>query len=146
MEGRYVLAIEHDWRMRKLIRANLQAVGLAVREAISPQQGLDLLREALPALVLLDLDMPGVDALHLLGSLEAQLSRHSLSGRQLSGPPVSGQPVSSQTVPVIVMSAEPPERWLLEHHLATSHLLKPFAATALLQQVRGALDTRAVDG
>jgi CheY-like chemotaxis protein len=131
MEGHYVLAIEHDWRMRKLIRANLQAMGLAVREAISPQQGLNLLREALPDLILLDLDMPGVDALHLLGSLEAQLSR---------------QPLSGQSVPVIIMSAEPPERWLLEHHLATGHLLKPFAVAALLQQVRGALDTRAVDG
>jgi CheY-like chemotaxis protein len=43
MMGRCVLAIEHDWRIRKLIRANLEAVGLVVREAVSEQHGLQLL-------------------------------------------------------------------------------------------------------
>jgi DNA-binding response OmpR family regulator len=124
MEGQYVLAIEHDWRIRKLIRANLEAVGLAVREAVSVQHGLALLRQDRPALILLNLDIPGLDALHLLAGLDAQLPR--------------------RRVPVILMSAEPPERALLEHHLAASHLLQPFSVSALLQQVRGALGDVAV--
>lgn len=150
-----MLAIEHDWRMRKLIRANLEAIGLVVREAISLQQALAQIREGLPALILLDLDMPGVDAAYLLSSLDAQLSGQPLSGQPLSRQTSSGEPrsrqtsspppVSRQPVPVIVMSAEPPERWLLEHGLATSHLLKPFAISSLLQQVCGALDTTLVD-
>jgi hypothetical protein len=41
------------------------------------------------------------------------------------------------------MSAEPPERALLEHRLATSHLLQPFSVSALLRQVREALDDAA---
>lgn len=121
-----MLAIDRDWRIRKLIRANLATMGLAVREAVSIQHGLALLRQSRPGLILLDLDMPGVGALHLLADLDAHLS--------------------NQPVPVIVMSAEPPERWLLEHPLATHHLRKPFAISALLQQVRGALDGAAAAG
>jgi DNA-binding response OmpR family regulator len=125
MKRQYVLAIDHDWRIRKLIRANLATVGLAVREAVSVQHGLALLRQSRPALILVDLDVPGVDARHLFGNLDAYLS--------------------SQPVPVIVMSADPPERWLMEHQLATRHLRKPFAISALLQQVQGALDGAAAD-
>lgn len=126
MEGQYVLAIGHDWRLQKLIRANLEVVGLAVREALDMQQGLALLRENRPGLILLDLDILGAEASSLLGTLEAQWA---------------GRPV-----PVIVMSAEPPGRWLMEHGLTTRHLLKPFAASVLVQQVRQALGDAAADG
>ena len=60
MEGQTVLAIEHDWRMRKLIRANLEALGVEVQEAVNGQHGLQLLRESQPNLILLDLDLPDV--------------------------------------------------------------------------------------
>jgi DNA-binding response OmpR family regulator len=126
MEGQYVLAIGHDWRLQKLLRANLEAVGLAVREAFDIQQGLELLRENRPGLILLDLDGPGAEASALLGALEAQ---------------GAGRPV-----PVIVMSAEPPGRWLMRHTPAVSHLQKPFAASVLVRQVRQALDDAAADG
>jgi DNA-binding response OmpR family regulator len=120
MMGRCVLAIEHDWRLRKLIRANLEALGLEVREAVSEQHGLQLLGECRPDLILLDLELPGVDAPRLIGTLHAKLD---------------GQPV-----PIIVLSADPPVRQLLHTDDIAGHLQKPFAASALLDQVCHALN------
>lgn len=122
----YVLAIEHNWRMRKLIRANLEVIGLQVRGAVSWQHGLNLLREGKVDLILVDMDVPGVDTIHLLDALHVQLA---------------GQPV-----PIIVMSAEPPSRRMKQTGRMVSHLLKPFTALALLQQVQQALGHSFLNG
>jgi DNA-binding response OmpR family regulator len=119
-----MLAIEHDWRLRKLIRANLEAMGLEVEEAVSGQHGLQLLRERLLRehgldLILLDLDLPGVDAVYLLRALHDRLGEWP--------------------VPIIAISAEPPSHEILEQGYVTSYLRKPFAVPALLDQVRKAL-------
>jgi len=115
-----VLAIEHDWRIRKLIRANLEAVGLQVREAVSEQHGLQMLGECRPDLILLDLELPGVDVSRLVDTLHAKLD---------------GRPV-----PIIVLSADPPVRQLLHRQNVASHLQKPFAAPVLLEHVCRALN------
>jgi CheY-like chemotaxis protein len=120
MMGRCVLAIEHDWRIRKLIRANLEALGLEVREAVTEQHGLQLLGERRPDLILLDLELPGVDLPRLVYTLHAELD---------------GQPV-----PIIVLSADPPGRQLLHTDDVAGHLQKPFAASVLLDHVCRALN------
>ena len=119
MEGR-VLVIECEWRIRRLIRANLEALGLEVREAISQQQGLELLGEGRPDLILLDLELPGVDLPRLAAAARAT---------------PDGQPA-----PIVVLSADPPARHLLDTDDVAGHLQKPFAASALLDQVRRALN------
>ena len=43
-----MLVIERDWRLRKLIRANLEVLGLEVREAVSGRHGLQLIRQTPP--------------------------------------------------------------------------------------------------
>lgn len=115
-----VLAIEHDWRIRKLIRANLEALGLEVQEAVNRQHGLKLLRETRPNLILLDLDFPDLDALQFLRELDIQLA---------------GWPV-----PILLLSAEPISRASAGYERWIGYLLKPFSATALLEQVRKALN------
>jgi CheY-like chemotaxis protein len=115
-----VLAIENDWRIRKLIRANLEAVGLRVREAVSEQHGLQMLDECRPDLILLDLELPGVNVPRLVGMLRAELD---------------GRPV-----PIIVLSADPPVRQLLHTNEVVGHLQKPFAASVLLEHVCRALN------
>jgi CheY-like chemotaxis protein len=116
-----VLAIEQNWRMRKLIRANLEAVGLRVHEAISEQHGLQQIREQRPDLILLDLDLPEKEALRLLHNLHIQLAE--------------------QPVPIVAMSADPPSRELRSRGQLAGHLLKPFTVLALLDQVLNALDS-----
>jgi CheY-like chemotaxis protein len=115
-----VLAIENDWRIRKLIKANLEAVGLRVREAVSEQHGLQMLDECRPDLILLDLELPGVNVPRLAGVLRAELD---------------GRPV-----PIIVLSADPPVRQLLHTNEVVGHLQKPFAASVLLEYVCRALN------
>jgi DNA-binding response OmpR family regulator len=119
MARRRVLAIEHDWRMRKLLQANLESVGLDVQGAVNGQHGLHLISQETPDLILLSMDLPDIDASHLLERLHAQLS---------------GQ------VPIIVMTAEPPSRRFVRKESAISYLLKPFAIPELLQSVGKALD------
>lgn len=113
------MAIERDWRIRKLIRANLEAVGFQVQEAVSGPHGLQLLQELRPDLILLDMELPHRDAFRLLGALQTNLT----------GPPLS----------VVAMSDEPRGRWLLEHEQIVGCLRKPFSAAVLLELVRKAL-------
>lgn len=120
MENRQILVIEQDWRLRKLIRANLEPLGLEVKEAINGRHGLELLQKTRPCLLLLDLDLLDMDEVHLLDACRAQTT-----GRLL---------------PVIVMSAEPPSRPLLHSGQAASYLQKPFAASVLVHQIQQALD------
>jgi DNA-binding response OmpR family regulator len=110
-----VLAIEHDWRMRKLIQANLEPLGLEVRTAVNGLHSLALLRGSKPDLILLDAELPDMQITHLLDRLQAELDGH---------------------VPIIILCAEPPYREL-GHTIR--FLVKPFAIPILLQEVRMAL-------
>jgi CheY-like chemotaxis protein len=76
--------------------------------------------EGRPDLILLDLELPGVDLPRLVHTLHAELD---------------GQPV-----PIIVLSADPPARQLLHTDDVAGHLQKPFAASALLEYVCRALN------
>jgi DNA-binding response OmpR family regulator len=125
MATRHVLAIGHDWRMRRLIQANLEALELEVYGAVNGRHGLLLLDEHTPDLILVDTDVPDMEVAHLLDRVRDQLA---------------GQ------VPIIVLSAEPPSRNLSQNGQAISYLLKPFAVHTLLQQVGQALDGVPVDG
>lgn len=118
MTYRTVLVIEHDWRMRKLIRANLEALCMVVREAVSLDHGLDMLAQSHPELIILDLDIPGRDALHSL------LDLGSIVGNR---------------VPIVVLSSEPPSRAYRIQGDSSVYLQKPFSVPMLLHQVRGAL-------
>jgi CheY-like chemotaxis protein len=101
----YVLVIEHNWHLRKLIRANLEALGFEVQDAVSERHALQRLEEGRPDLILLDLDLPaGIDLL--------------------------------SPVPVLLIAGEPPDRGLLQRADVQGHLLKPFAASGLLEQVQ----------
>jgi DNA-binding response OmpR family regulator len=121
MAGQYVLAIERNWRIRKLIRANLEPLGLMVREAVGGQHDLLQLGRDRPDLILLDLDLdlPDEDVMEMLDTLHVQWA---------------GCPV-----PIVVMSAEPPSRQLMQQGQIAGHLLKPFAVPSLLAQVQNAL-------
>jgi CheY-like chemotaxis protein len=124
MIKRRVLAIGPNWRMRRLIQANLEPLGIQVLGAVNGRHSLTILSSEQPDLVLLDSDVADMDATHLLARLRAQLIG---------------------SVPIIVLSAEPPSRSHRENGHAVSYLLKPFAAATLLQQVQQALGDFPVD-
>lgn len=66
-----VLVIDDDPAARDLMRRFLQQQGLQMAEAASGQEGLQLAKESHPAVILLDVMMPGMDGWAVLTALKA---------------------------------------------------------------------------
>ena len=66
-----ILVIEDDPSIRKLAAVNLRARGHRVIEADSAETGLTQWRDCLPALVLLDIKLPGMRGWDLLTTISA---------------------------------------------------------------------------
>ncbi len=64
--GPTVLIVDDDDRLREYVRVNLEMDGYAVREAANAEEGLRVLEESTPDLVLLDVMMPQVDGWEML--------------------------------------------------------------------------------
>jgi DNA-binding response OmpR family regulator len=122
MAGQSVLAIEHNWQIRKLLRANLEALGLEVREAVNQRHGLDSLERGRPDLILLDLDLPNNGAVKLLRDLDLRFQ--------------------ARPVPILLLSAEPPARSVLHGVQVAGWLLKPFDVANLIERIEGLLGPR----
>jgi excisionase family DNA binding protein len=65
-QGPLVLIVDDDERVREYVRVNLEMEGYAVREAASADEGLGVLDEVSPDLILLDVMMPEVDGWEML--------------------------------------------------------------------------------
>ena len=65
-QGPLVLIVDDDERVREYLRVNLEMEGYAVREAGSAEEGLRVLDEVSPDLILLDVMMPEVDGWEML--------------------------------------------------------------------------------
>ena len=65
-QGPLVLIVDDDERVREYLRVNLEMEGYAVREAGSAEEGLGVLDEVSPDLILLDVMMPEVDGWEML--------------------------------------------------------------------------------
>jgi two-component system, OmpR family, alkaline phosphatase synthesis response regulator PhoP len=64
--GPVVLIVDDDEGLREYVRTRLEAEGYTVREAGSAEEGLRVLEETTPDLVLLDVMMPEVDGWEML--------------------------------------------------------------------------------
>ncbi|MBI2305886.1 MAG: response regulator [Rhodocyclales bacterium] len=69
--GQGILIADDDPRNRKLMETLLRADGHEVRSADSGQAALDAVAAEAPALILLDLMMPGMDGFEVLRRLKA---------------------------------------------------------------------------
>jgi excisionase family DNA binding protein len=92
--GPLVLIVDDDEGVRSFVRANLELEGYSVREAASGEEGLALLEERLPGLILLDVMMPHVDGWEMLRRVQ---ERHGVG-----------------TIPVIMFSGKLEEGVLAE--------------------------------
>lgn len=69
MPAPLVLIVEDNERNMKLFRDVLQAKGYATLEAETAEAGIELARERGPALVLMDVQLPGISGLEALARL-----------------------------------------------------------------------------
>jgi CheY-like chemotaxis protein len=71
MAGELILIVEDNEKNRKLVRDVLQFKGYRTIEAETGEIGLSLAREARPALILMDIQLPGMSGIDALGHLRA---------------------------------------------------------------------------
>ena len=71
MSGGTVLVVEDNEKNMKLFRDVLQASGFATLEATTAEEGLELALTRRPGLVLMDVQLPGVDGIEALARLRA---------------------------------------------------------------------------
>jgi CheY-like chemotaxis protein len=69
--GRIVVVVEDNVRSRRLVRDLLELNGFVPVEADSAEGGLDAIRAQQPCLVLLDIQLPGMDGEQALRQLRA---------------------------------------------------------------------------
>jgi two-component system, cell cycle response regulator DivK len=73
-----VLIVDDNRASRDLVRAILKAVRCDIIEATHGQEALDLIQQQRPDLVLLDVDMPGLDGLAVVKKIREDTLRADL--------------------------------------------------------------------
>jgi diguanylate cyclase (GGDEF)-like protein/excisionase family DNA binding protein len=119
--GPVVLIVDDDERLREYVRVNLEMEGYSVREAGNADEGLRVLEESTPDLVLLDVMMPRIDGFEVAQRLRknpqtANTSIIMLTAKALSADKVTG-----------LQSG------------ADDYIIKPFDPIELLARVKGTL-------
>ncbi len=71
MAGELILVVEDKETNRKLVRDVLTFKGYEVAEATNAEDGLRMVRERRPDLILMDIHLPGMDGLSALRALRA---------------------------------------------------------------------------
>jgi DNA-binding response OmpR family regulator len=109
--------------VREYVRVNLEMEGYAVREAGNAEEGLRVLEESTPDLVLLDVMMPEVDGWEMLRRVQ---QRHGVG-----------------TIPVIMFSGQIDEQSLADatKRGAQGFIGKPFNPQQLIDQTKQLLPT-----
>jgi phosphate regulon transcriptional regulator PhoB len=118
---RTILVVEDEKDIRDLVRFHLEQEGYGVREAETGEQALAQVTTERPALVVLDLMLPGTDGLEVCRRVRAQ--------------------ASTETLPVIMLTARAAEvdRVLGLEMGADDYVTKPFSPRELVARVRAVL-------
>ena len=78
MGGELILIIEDNEKNRKLVRDVLRVKGYKTIEAETAEEGIRLAIEQLPALILMDIQLPGMDGITALKQLKADARTKSI--------------------------------------------------------------------
>jgi len=71
MAGELILIVEDNEKNRKLERDVLQFHGYQIAEAETAEEGIRLAQTSPPALILMDIQLPGINGIEALGQLRA---------------------------------------------------------------------------
>ena len=78
MPGELILLVEDNDNNRLLVRDVLQASGYRVVEAENAEDGLRMAAEQQPALILMDIQLPGMNGIEALQRLRADPDTHAI--------------------------------------------------------------------
>jgi CheY-like chemotaxis protein len=79
MSGEPILIVDDNPQNLKLARVLLEGEGYAVRTAVDAEAALELLAAFRPRLILMDLQLPGMDGLELTRLLKADPARSEIA-------------------------------------------------------------------
>jgi two-component system, cell cycle response regulator DivK len=79
MAGEPVLVVDDNSQNLKLVRVLLRTEGYDVRTAVDAEEALGELEAFMPRLILMDLQLPGMDGLELTRKLKADPARRSIT-------------------------------------------------------------------
>jgi two-component system, cell cycle response regulator DivK len=122
MPGELILIVEDNEKNRKLVRDVLARQGYRVVEAETGEDGVRLARELHPALVLMDIQLPGIDGVTALSQIRAD-------------PLLRDVPVIAVTA-----SAMSPDRRRIMEAGFDGYESKPISVRPFLETVRQALE------
>lgn len=125
-KARTIMVVEDNVLMRKLFVRCLEEGGFAVVEADDARGAIDLMRAALPDLVVMDIVMPGISGVELIRIIRAD-------------PELAGTPVVAVT-----NLATPADKRRLADAGFNGHVSKPIKPRDFLATVTGFLDVAAV--
>ena len=114
----FILFIEDERPMLELVRQSVKLAGYTVTGATSGREGLDLMQQKKPDLLLLDLMMPGINGWDVYRSIKAD--------------------AILADVPVIVITAKiPPADLVIVQGLppAEDYITKPFDIASLIRAI-----------
>ena len=116
-----ILVVEDEADIRELLRFNLEREGFSVLEAADGPQALDMARWHTPALVLLDVMLPGLDGFEVCRRLGAQ--------------------TETAHIPILMLTArgEEMDRVVGLSLGADDYVVKPFSVRELMLRVRAVL-------
>ncbi|GJQ50042.1 polar-differentiation response regulator DivK [Candidatus Kuenenia stuttgartiensis] len=78
MSNKNVMVVEDNEKNRKLIRVVLKAKGYNVIEATTGEEALSLLKEQIPDIILMDIQLPGIDGLTLIRQIKADAGKKDI--------------------------------------------------------------------
>ena len=73
MSDKNVMVVEDNEKNRKLMRVVLKAKGYNVIEASTGEEALNLLKNQIPDIILMDIQLPGIDGLTLIKEIKASV-------------------------------------------------------------------------
>ena len=120
--SRVALVAEDDSDIRELVTVKLSGAGYRVIAVSDGTSALEAIREQLPDVALLDVMMPGVSGLEVIGALRAD--------------------PATAAIPVILLSAKSQE-FDVETGIASGaadYIIKPFSPRELVERVNGVLE------
>jgi two-component system cell cycle response regulator DivK len=128
MASELILITEDNEKNRKLMREVLRVKGYQILETETAEEGIRIAQESRPALILMDLQLPGMDGIAALQSLRAD--------------------PRTKAIPVIAVTAS-----AMTHHRSQivaagfdGYQTKPLSVKEFLQVVRDVLDRGRKDG
>jgi DNA-binding response OmpR family regulator len=120
--GKIIVYVEDEPEMIDLVKLILSRKGYQVIGAVGGQEGLDIIREHAPDLVLLDLMMPDIEGWDVFQQLRAD--------------------TSTENIPVIVVTAKAQDiDKVLGLHIAKvdDYIAKPFSPQSLVESIERVL-------